>query len=638
MASADDAHSRPKRPAAMARQSSSQSHLSQSPVEGHGKPAHHKAQRHHVVGQRERVQRNASVGKNLNKLNKAAQQAQAQAQAQAADSTTRHHRRSHSGASLSAPSSPRPSFKRNASSGTMRKNHSSGHLAHKSYTKHAVKSAKGEIALAKRSSRSRPTSPERPVAVHFAMAGDDDDDDDDDEAGDDGWTEESASQSPTTTRSNTRSNSVVLEAQHKLAERNMENNRGAPVQPPRSEDAPAQAPPLTLTDRTRNNNTHTNGGRVQPPPLPHQQHSRPADADIITSRLLQRSASHHTPAQTSTVAATVVPTAHRRHLLGGSAGSTLVDTPGRDLVSRFMDGDGSAGTPHDGVYMPSPNDEAGDEGNLNGSKRNQSMPNVSGADRSSKTPSRSGATTPTNLPPSRTQQKLMLQRASSVLEPQKLVPVTLPRTGGPTFLQSGLHYNANGEGRVDPRLQQQFNHVTVEYKVVRRYRNPLGDSIARIQHTPGLSRKTRLLPVSASAITTSTTSSSFVYARSNPASPNASFHHAGGNDGDGDDDDDDDDDNANIDTAAAAAGVETSGASALRGSHSHASFEGQGRHVRGGGVGSTSSHGIIDEGDGAPARQSFESSDPVLRALPSRDVAEEICRRLWESAEMVEAD
>ncbi|KAI8931551.1 hypothetical protein NX059_011206 [Plenodomus lindquistii] len=591
MASADETHSRPKRPAAMTRQSSSQSHLSQSPSEGHARPAHHKARGHHVVGQR--VQRNASFGKNLNKLNKAAQAAQQAQQAQAADTSARHHRRSQSGASLSAPSSPRPGFKRNASSGAivrathtqanLRKNHSSGHLAHKGHAKHAVKASKGDVTTPKRPNRSRPASPEPHATVHFDMAGEDDDEDEgEDEVGEDGWTEESASQSPTTTRSNTRSNSVVLEAQHRLAEQNMENNRGGPSQPESGPEQPVQAP-QTLTDRTRDN-TRTNGGSSSSS----QHHSRPADAGMITSRLLQRSASHHNPAQTSNVAATVLPATSRQHLLSGSAGSTLVDTPGRDLVSRFMDGDGSAGTPHDGAYMASHNRGAGDEGDLDNSKRNKSMPNVSGADTPSKTASRSGATTPTNLPPSRTQQKLMLQRASSAIEPQKLVPVTLPRTGGPTFLQSGIHYNANGEGRLDPRLQQQFNHVTVEYKVVRRYRNPLADSVARIQQIPGMSRKTRI-PGSASA------------------SSNGSAHARGSN---------------SLSTSFSNdTGVETDGASSSR--RSRASFDNneQGRD-RGG-----RAKGDMED------RQNFPSD-----AACSRDEAEEICRRLWESAEVVEAD
>lgn len=582
MASADDAHSQPQRPTNMLRQSSSQSH------EGEHRPAQHKAQRHHVVGHR--VQRNLSTGKNLNKLNKAAQYAQ-QSQ-HAIEKESRHHRRSQSGNSISAPSSPRPGFKRNASSGAvmrasqahtqanLRRNHSSGHLPRAAHTKHALKSSKSEVAPPKKAlanPRSRQTSPDPHPAVHFDVASEDEDDDDDDDAGgEDGWTEESASQSPTTTRSNTRSNSVVLDAQHKLAERNMENNRGDPAQVGASRQAQAQAT-QNLPDRTRKLAAANSGS---------SHHSRPPDADMITSRLLQRSASHTVPPQTTSVAATVGSTTDRHTLQSHSAGSTLVDTPGKDLVSRFMDGDGSAGTPHDGGYMPKSKSSKPEGGDLDQSKRNKSMPNVSGSNETpNRTPSRSGATTPTtNLPPSRTQQKLMLQRASSNIEPQKLVPVTLPRTGGPTFLQSGIHYNANGEGRLDPRLQQQFNHVAVEYNVVRRYRNPLADSIVRIQQMPGMSRKTRI-------------------PRTGGANGSASTHGT-----------------TSMSTSFNEAEIETDGASSRR--SARVSFDNEHGRPR----------SRRDDGD-IEGHQSFESDQ-----ARGANEAEEICRRLWESAEIMEAD
>lgn len=567
----------------MQRQSSSQSHLSEGE---HARPAQHKAQRHHVVGHR--MPRNLSTGKNLNKLSKAAQhahQSQQQQQQQPADKDARHHRRTQSGNSVSAPSSPRPGFKRNASSGAvmrvnqahtqanLRRNHSSGHLPRPQQAKHALKSSKAGA-----SARSRQSSPEPHPAVHFDVASaNEDDDEDGDEGGEDGWTEESASQSPTTTRSNTRSNSVVLNAQHKLAERNMETNRGDPAQVGASRPPPAQAT-HTLPDRTRIAPSSHHGS---------SHHSRPPDADMITSRLLQRSASHTVPPQTTSVAATVGSATDRHTLQSHSAGSTLVDTPGKDLVSRFMDGDGSAGTPHDGGYMPKGKPSNPDGGDLDHSKRNKSMPNVSGGsnDTPNRTPSRSGATTPTtNLPPSRTQQKLMLQRASSNIEPQKLVPVTLPRTGGPTFLQSGIHYNANGEGRLDPRLQQQFNHVAVEYNVVRRYRNPLADSIVRIQQMPGMSRKTRIPRTGGANGSTSTHGTT---------SMSASFNEAE---------------------------IETDGASSRRSARvSFDSEHGRPRSRRG-------------DGD-LEGHQSFESDQ-----ARGANEAEEICRRLWESAEIMEAD
>ncbi|KAL5118659.1 hypothetical protein ACEQ8H_003510 [Pleosporales sp. CAS-2024a] len=569
----------------MSRQSSSQSHLSESE---HQKVSH-KSQRHHVVGHA-RVQRNTSVGKNLNKLSKAAQHMQ-QAE-KAADKDARHHRRTQSGNSISAPSSPRPGFKRNASSGAvmrvshqahaqanLRRNHSSGHLPHTKHAKHALKAARSDAAPAKKPhahTRSRQASPEPHAAVHFDMG-----DEDDEEGGDDGWTEESASQSPTTTRSNTRSNSVILDAQHKLAEENMENNRGDAAQVCGASGLPRAHATQTLPDRT------------QAPSANHgstcHHHARVPDADMITSRLLQRSASHTVPPQTTPVAATVESTSERHVPMAHSAGSTLVDTPGKDLVSRFMDGQGSAGTPHNGDYMAA--SKAGkreSDGELDQSKRNQSMPNVTGSETPVRTPSRSGTTTPTtNLPPSRTQQKLMLQRASSNIEPQKLVPVTLPRTGGPTFLQSGMQYNANGEGRLDPRLQQQFNHVAVEYKVVRRYRNPLADSVSRIQQMAGMGRKTGTRRAGSG---------------NGSLSVQVSSTSAG--------------------ASCSESGIEAEGASSRR----------SGRVSLDHGHGGPKSRRDYGDGEG---QQSLEGARGSARAA---NEAEEICRRLWESAEITEAD
>jgi hypothetical protein len=608
------------------RQSSTQSHISQSPTEGgYQRPAaQHKVNRHHVVGGR--MQRTMSAGKNLTKFAKNNPGAP-----HPPEDSARHHRRSQSGNSLPAPSSPRPGFKRNASSGAivraahqsatgLRKNHSSGHLARQGQ----VKAKKGDGMTMKRSltqpSRSRPPSPDEQPAVHFDMAVDDGDDGDDG-----GWTEESASQSPNTTRSNTRSNSVVAEAQ-KIVDAHTETNTRA------NAGTGAGAEAVSEASHTRANTTGAGVEQVSealqsrrsPSPtqtlevLPDRSrkppqttraashhHSRPPDADMITSRLLQRSTSHTVPPQTSAVAATVATSASAagsHTLLSNSAGSTLVDTPGRDLVSRFMDGHGSAGTPHDGGYMPSRDPSNAGRGDVRRSKRNVSMSNVADAEdtESADTPSkahsvRSGTTTPTNLPLSRTQNKLLLQRAASNIEPHTSVPAILPRTGGPTFHQFGLTYNAHGEGRVDPRLQQQFNHVAVEYKVVRRYRNPLGDSIQRIQQMAGVPRKTA----------------------NHAKGGSVSNGHGGGGHGQG----------GSLSTSTSTSmseggAVETDGAGSRRWRVSMDKDGGRERTRR-------------DEGDGQGG-QSFEG-DEQHDARP-RNEAEEMCRRMWESAEVVEAD
>ncbi|KAF2263111.1 hypothetical protein CC78DRAFT_290187 [Lojkania enalia] len=575
--SSTDAHSQPRRAAAMARQSSTSSYVSQSPSESHPKAAPHRSQRQHVVGQ-SRMQRNTSFGKNLNKLNKLTQ-------APTGDgSAAKHHRRSHSGNSTSAPSSPRPGFKRNASSGgivraanhthtpaNLRKNYSSGHLSRQGLSKTVLKSSKSEIAPPKKSlanpGKARYQPEDDPPTVHFDIGSE--------EGADDGWTEESTSQSPTTTRSNTRSNSVILDPQRAVEQTEMEDKAGESSQAAARHDfarPPTNAISRALPDRSRNTG-HTNGGNSH-------HHSRPPDADMITSRLLQRSSSHNAPPQMSSIEATVISDSHDARILSQSAGSTLVDTPGRDLVSRFMDGDGSAETPKDSSFLPSRNSPQGTGNALNKAKRNKSMPNVAGTDSPSRTQSRrSGTSTPNDLPPSRTQQKLLLQRASSNIEPQKMVPSIIPRATGPQFLQPGLAYAASGEGRLDPRLKQQFDHVATEYKVVRRYRNPLADAILRIEQISGTPRKTRM-PRSAGT-------NGFV-----------SVHGS-----------------SSLSTSLNETGVETDG---LGNRRSRVSFE--------------NGRGRSRDGD-MEGRQSFDSDTGRVR-----NEAEEICRRLWESSEAVEGD
>ncbi|KAF2802809.1 uncharacterized protein BDZ99DRAFT_200042 [Mytilinidion resinicola] len=575
--SSQDAQSQPRRPPAVRQSSSSSFMTSQSPSDGISssqKAAPHKHQRH-VVGQSRMGPRNTSFGKNLNKLNKLAQ-----AQGGDAAAGAKHHRRSHSGTSTSTPSSPaRPAFKRNASTvgivrhnthththAALKKNLSSGHLSRQGSSKNMLKSTKNEIAPSKRSlthpGKTR-HSPEDHPTVHFDVGNE--------EAQDDAWTEESASQSPTTTRSNTRQNSVILDSSKAPSAEESETEASEPARPV-SKIPDYQTPPSPMT-------------RYQPDQILLKQpngssshHSRPPDADMITSRLLQRSASHHIPPQMSSISATVVPDSHERSV-GHSQGSTLADTPGRDLVSRFMDGDSSGGTPNSN-FLPPRNSPKAQPADLGAQQRNKSTPNMAATATHSRAQSRrSGTSTPTDLPPSRTQQKLLLQRASSNIEPQKLVPVILPRTGGPTLLNSGMPYAASSEGRLDPRLKHQFEHISQEYNVIRRYRNPLVDAINRLDQMPSRPRKTATMP--------SSIANGFVAIGSTldgiGESPSTSFRDSG------------------------SAG---DGADRRR---SRVSFDGARDDVEG--------------------RQSFDSDNGRVR-----NEVDEICRRLWESTEIVDSE
>lgn len=75
--------------------------------------------------------------------------------------------------------------------------------------------------------------------------------------------------------------------------------------------------------------------------------------------------------------------------------------------------------------------------------------------------------------PSRIQQKLWLQRASSNIEQQHLRPGNGAVGGGGR--------GKGGSQKGDPRAPRQSDRATLEYKVVRRYKNPLGDAINRVR-------------------------------------------------------------------------------------------------------------------------------------------------------------
>ncbi|KAJ9661583.1 hypothetical protein H2201_006439 [Coniosporium apollinis] len=381
---------------------------------------------------------------------------------------------------------------RNRSHTALRKNHSSGHLSRTGSHKNVTKAAKADSKRSHAHPAKRHSSPDIAPA-HPTVRFDVGDEEGVDDGNDDGWTEESASQSPTTTRSHTRQNSAIFEPPAPSAEapatRTSESGKDSKREET-LEQAPPSPPPKSQPDGKRAEQeraAHINGASSY-------HSSKVPDADAITSRLLQRNSARNAPPKISSVSATVVPDSHDARQLSQSQGSNHAETPGRDLVSRFIDED-EDGTPRDSSFLPQRSPPKRDEGSSDSDamRRNKSAPNMAAAASASQQsraqPSQTAGTTTSDLHPSRTQQKLWLQRASSNIEPQKLVPAILPRTGGPQILSPSINYAGAAEGRIDPRLQRQFDQAALEYKVVRRYRNPVADAIVRLAEIPGSARK-----------------------------------------------------------------------------------------------------------------------------------------------------
>jgi hypothetical protein len=228
-----------------------------------------------------------------------------------------------------------------------------------------------------------------------------------------------------------------------------------------------------------------------------------ADAKVITERLLQRTPSHNT---TKMSLATATPAGPSLDSLWKSHSSTLNGTPKvgskEEIVSRFV---GGSGTPSENSPFLQSRGAEGREPKQEEVKRAQSMGNLTRQDsnredeeESALAPrSRKSSTTHAYNPPqqSRTQQKLWLQRASSNIEPQQMTPGAA--INGLTGIHGGLGgaslVGACYDGR-DPRIKLQLERTGLEYLVVRRHQDPVGQSLKRLSQLPGAEKNRRIPP------------------------------------------------------------------------------------------------------------------------------------------------
>lgn len=425
---------------------------------------------------------------------------------------------------IAAATSPRPShLKRNStnlalvaadtSTTPLRKNHSETSLKKNRSNLQLTKLTRGNssknVAKLKDAKHKRNSSTELKATskasvnptVRFNLA--------DEEEKEDAWTEESASVSPNTTRSNTRQNSVVLEANPRGYEDGKDDHQDgaqSPQSPPKEETAaPLRNPAPSSPPTTPQSAAHANGDEQRPPSRSRVH----ADADRITSRLLNRNVSFTAAPKLSSVSATRLRehaaqrVASQTHLQSpASASADLHDATG--LVSRFIhDGGPSSGTPHSTTYFPTQQTPpSGRETSSDLPIRTRSTVSLAGTgatsglaldSRSSShnapTGPSSGAQTPTTvapmpaLHPSRTQQKLWLDRASSNMEAQApLHPPSLLRAAGrlgSAVFPAHLHGVAS-EGRLHAHVRQIADRAEVEYRRVRLFQNPLAEAANRL--------------------------------------------------------------------------------------------------------------------------------------------------------------
>lgn len=378
-------------------------------------------------------------------------------------------------------------LKKNHSETSLKKNRSSGQLTklpRAGSSKHISRGSKGENRP-KRSLSSARVKQEAEEeldhpTVRFDLA-------DDGEDNDEGWVEETLSQSPST-KANTARNSMInedanAESGNKPQQLTYPASPASPTSPrsPISPDEPDEG----LTLRLKSNNGEADKHKRAAFDL--RQDSKRSDSSKITSRLLQRNPSHQITPQVSDISAAVVKAeAHPSQPLqttgesgSHSTSSTVQDNSGQELVSRFLNGSGSSETPRNGNFLRPNNIDENDENDK--MRRNQSVPDFARRHSRSDSLPVSGGSPAIMPPPSRTQQKLWLERDLSNIEPQQ--PARAPAFLRPNRL-SGLGlpiYPGNSETRFSSQQRQLHDQIATEYNRVRLYQSPLAAAVVRLE-------------------------------------------------------------------------------------------------------------------------------------------------------------
>ena len=470
------------RPSLPARQSSSSVSFALPNAEGLSTSAQRqRPQRHVVGGQQARLgSRNPSYGKNLNKLLK---QNQTRVPELAISPRASNVRRNLSNTHLPRDQSSATALRKNHSETSLRRNRSGAHLSKlaRPAITNKPSSRSTKRAKEKRSSKStlddhdEPQAPTVRFDVNYCDTAEGEEDvgfsRQEQKAGDDEWADASNSRSPSVTPVGTRPSSVV---------------RPERIKPPEERLSEQNLLGRTLTQSdvswaSRSTPQNDDSNKPAPPASERQPlfaSSRHPDADRITSRLLKRNVSFNAAPQVSSISATPVQTG--MHTPPSAGHNTLNDSTSAEIVSRFIQGGESSGTPRGSNFLPSrphspPDRVHNDSDERTSPRHNLSFPNfISHA-------------------PSRTQQKLNLERESVYHEQNRTSqpPIGLMQAYRYSTINMPLANVPDSRlGRMDPHLRQLFDQTDAQYRRIRQFHDPLGDAIKRLQ-TSGLDLRTR---------------------------------------------------------------------------------------------------------------------------------------------------
>jgi hypothetical protein len=367
------------------------------------------------------------------------------------------HRRSHSDAKLSRESSS-SNIKKNSSHSNLKRNRSNADVQKRTKSSDKLKrnsSGLGINNLKKTKSQ-----------VHFDLG---------DDGQDDEWVDASNSASPYLSR---RGSIASGHSSHK---------------------------PNASVDNTTpgNQDSEPSPARVSTPDRETAQHR-----EYLTTRLLPRTSPHGAPPQVST---DMAPPSQQHSpdsidressILSGTprtlnaSSSTSKD----ELISRFVNGPSTTLTSEGSFYQST---RASSRRSDTGPRRPRSLASLAHnalnndssmtdeADESALAPRSARRSAAPSAEKSRTQQKLNLQRASSVIEPGQSVGGGVGVVGASPLVGVGGPGYDGGSSR-DPRVSKLLERTGMEYLVVRRYQNPVARSIGRLNQLPGADKNRRI--------------------------------------------------------------------------------------------------------------------------------------------------
>ncbi|KAF6809927.1 hypothetical protein CSOJ01_06636 [Colletotrichum sojae] len=358
------------------------------------------------------------------------------------------HRRAHSEAKVSRENSS-TNLSKNTSSASLRRNKSHGEVNKKTKSSDKLKRTNSNPAV----NKVRPQKSQ----VHFDLGNDGQDDE---------WVDASASASPYLSR---RGSLASAQSSAKPDDSSANDSK--------AEAPAAQSSPLAASISDRETVQHK---------------------EYLTSRLLQRTPSHGVPPKMTADTVSVSRRGHSQSPDSISRVSTLADSQnantipgtssGDELISRFV-GAGSSGAAREGSFYQLPTRPASQRSEDTNLRRPQSSassgrppprdPAMSEDEDGTALAPRSGRRFAPPAEKSRTQQKLNLQRASSVIEPGQAVGGGVGAVGASPLVGIGGPGYDGGASR-DPRVTKQLERTGMEYLSVRRFQNPVARSLDRL--------------------------------------------------------------------------------------------------------------------------------------------------------------